>query len=263
MKKFKGLILGLVILCMACVPVIAGERQMVGSVGLGISSSDIFRGIQQNDSWVINTNVNLDILLSDNLTLVLSSNNVIFDSPAATAQNLSSWYEADLGIGFETIVKDMTFGVGYVAYTSPADAFNTVQELQLFASAQFLELNPYALLAIELNGTRGLSGEPAMYVEFGVAPQLTVLESQTMPVTITLPAKLGLGVDGYYGDAGFDFGYVSFGALASAPLVIMPEALGDWTITAGIDFIYVGDAQKLITGDDIEIVGKVMLSTNF
>ncbi len=262
MNKFRFLA-SLLVVCLLALPVVAADRQVHGSAGVGVASDYVFRGITQATDWVFESNVGIDVELSDNLSLILGTNTVVFSSSAATANNLADWYEAQLSIGVQTTVSDLYLGVTYVSYASPADAFATVQEVVLSVVAPEYWLQPYAVLAIELNNTRGLSGDKAIYAELGVAPTIIIFESKTQPITIILPVRVGLGLDGYYGGNGAEFGFASCGAIASTPLTILPEALGEWTISTSVEFIYLGDNAKALASDDIAIVGKFGISTEF
>jgi hypothetical protein len=71
--------------------------------------------------------------------------------------------------------------------------------------------------------------ERGEYLELGVAPGFPIVDSETMPMTLTFPVKLGLSLDDYYeiSESNEDtFGYATTGAKLSFPLTFIPEDYG-------------------------------------
>jgi len=103
----------------------------------------------------------------------------------------------------------------YTAYTSPNDAFPSVKELSFKASAGVRGTNPYALVAFELEGQADGGAVEGRYLELGAAPHLGL-----SGLTVAVPVKVGLSLDGYYEGLRGDerFGFFSVGGSVTVPL---------------------------------------------
>lgn len=210
------------------------------------------------------------------------------DASVGTGSDTDAWYEADVYAKLSAgLFESWAASVTYTLYTSPNDSFNTIADVNLTLayddSAMWGEsgfaLAPYASVIFEVDdqadagnsafGTTG--GSEGTYLELGVRPTFTLVESETMPVTLAIPVKVGLGLEDYYeidtnGDGALDdddtFGYASAGVFVSMPLAFIPEDLGAWTATAGATFMFLGDTNEFINAgqDDFEVIGTFGLS---
>lgn len=241
------------------------------------TSAYYFRGLLQEDNGFIFQNW-LDLTVDaaeidgSNLTANFGIWNSVHgetDTAGITDDFLEHIYETDLYAGLGLEVESWNFGVTYIVYTSPSDAFSTIGEIDLSAGYDDSDLwdnrfalNPSATLAIEVDDT---GGSEDSYLELGVAPGLSQDFGETT-IDFEFPVTVGLGVDDYYIDSGGDdelFGYLRAGADASMPLGV-PERFGAWTLNAGVDLLFLGDAAKDVNnGDDFEVVGRLGVSLNY
>ncbi len=111
----------------------------------------------------------------------------------------------------------------------------------------------------------GANSDAGIYLELGIAPGFTCDIGKT-PVTLTLPASVGLSLSDYYEDAGGDddtFGFAQVGAKASIPLG-EPGRLGAWTLNVGVSDLLLGDHTEGYNGGDAtEVIGTIGLQVNF
>jgi len=156
------------------------------------------------------------------------------------SDNPKSLYEVDwypiISIG---LPQSLSLTTIYYFYTSPNDAFRTVQELNFKLAWDDSEalgrfaLQPWINLAIEINRT-SFGNHKGEGLQLGVEPTLFEIPFEDYPVTFTAPVEIGLALKNYYerdDDDESTFGYLSFGMGASVPLAFMPECLGSWTFS--------------------------------
>lgn len=268
------------------------------SLGFDITSAYYFRGVpQENQGFIIQPYAEVGFNLYkgndgdtvNSLDFAVGIWNSFHSGPSGTGGHMGepeAWYEADLYAGFSATVFDKwTAGVTYTAFTGPNDAFNTIEEIAVslaYDDSEYLgdfALSPYVLFAFEIddeadagNSAFGVSGtRKGVYLETGIAPSFTIVESKEFPITLTVPVVVGLSLDNYYedGNAGDNcFGFVDVGLDFSVPLSFIPGDFGQWTLTAGPHFIYIGQNCQEIGagvngGDDNEIYGKIGLSMSY
>ena len=176
------------------------------------------------------------------------------------ASSLDAFYENDWYGGLQAQFMDnkVTTRAFYIAYTSPSDAFKTVQEVDLSAALDDSEwlgafaLKPSILFATETQNT-AMGTESGEYLELGVAPSYPIVDSETMPMTLTFPVKLGLSLDDYYelSENNEDtFGYASTGVKLSFPLTFIPEDYGAWSASGGVNVYYFGNNTRTLNHED-------------
>jgi hypothetical protein len=156
----------------------------------------------------------------------------------------------------------------YYFYTSPNDAFKTVQELNFKLAWDDSDtlgkfaLSPYINFAIETDRT-SFGPHKGEGVQLGVGPTLFELPCGDYPVTFTLPLEMGLAIDDYYEQADGDettFGYFSWGVGASMPLAFMPKELGAWSIgLVGKGYVFSNRLQAFNDGDALapQVIGSI------
>lgn len=169
--------------------------------------------------------------------------------------------EVDAYLGFTAeFAERWTATAVYTWYASPASNFEAVEDLTLsvalddaglWGGDDRFALRPYALLAIE-TGSDGADGgdENGVYFEVGLAPSLNVYEGGAGGVTLALPIAAGFSLRDFYELDGEDetFGFATVGVQASYAL---PEGrLGQWTFTAGVDYLLLGDHAEAYNGGD-------------
>ena len=229
-----------------------------GSVGGALTNEYIFFGlVQDKDTEIFQPYLNLSFSLyegegainavSFELPLWWSIHNINKPRPINGGSTLKDWYEFDVSPGFSfTIAKNWNFTISDYIYTSPGDYFATSHNLNLALTYDdsgllgAFALNPHFYFLQELTNHSGLAyknGGPyssdapeGQYYEFGIAPGHTFAEKATYPVTLTFPATVGFGTNGFYGQG---FGFFSTGVNVSVPLAFIPSAYGSWTTTVG------------------------------
>jgi hypothetical protein len=157
------------------------------------------------------------------------------------------WYEADY---YPLISMDFAGGLSlltvYYFYTSPNDAFTTVQELNFKLSWDDSEafgawsMQPWVNIATEIVNT-SYGPQEGYGLQFGIAPTLYAAENGSF--TLTAPAEVGLSLEDYYeGSNGENhtFGYANVGLAASIPLSFVPESAGAWSFNLSGKYYFFG-----------------------
>jgi hypothetical protein len=184
------------------------------------------------------------------------------------------WYESDLYTRLSlTLREDFTASATYTAYMSPNGFFDTVQELAFglaWNDGKLLgpfALNPSVLLAFELDGQADAGRSRGTYLQFGLAPGVTLFDKAAYPLTLAFPITVGLSLDDYYEfDTGSDdtFGYASGGVVASVPLAFIPASFGAWQFKASVMTLVLGDNLRRINGrDDVEFIGTAGIAFTY
>jgi hypothetical protein len=249
-----------------------------GSAGVDFTNAYIFRGIVQEDRGFIAqpwAEINYNVYSSETgfIRDVTIGGGVwaSFQDEETLAQSSPTWlYEADYyPVVYLTLPAGFSLSTIYYFYTSPNDAFSTVQELNLKLKWDDSEalgrfaLAPWVNLAIETHRT-SFGPNEGVGVQMGVEPTLYTIEHDRYPLTFTFPLELGLSIDDYYEDeTGSEnvFGYFSWGLKASVPLAFMPKQLGEWSFgLAARGFAFSSDlANAANDGDDLQyqVVGSL------
>ncbi len=249
------------------------------SAGTNLTSAYYFRGRFQEDDGIISQPwAEVGATLYEGEKSSLSANVGLWWSlhsdhtgDSASTQGRSAVYEEDVYGGLSYTYSDLTFGLSYVFYTSPNDAFGTVEEMNYSISYDDSDLfGDFALspsLTIADETTLGAGSGEGIYAGLGVSPGTTFAEESTHPVSVSLPTTFGLSVDNYYSDSSGDdefFGYLKIGPHLSVPLASETQ-WGTWTLSAGVDY-YLLSADSLETangGDDSEVEGTVSISMSY
>jgi len=244
------------------------------SGGTDFTTAYFFRGIlQERNGFIIQPYAELGVNLHKDegpfsgLSLVGGFwNSIHSEGTNAQKASLRVLYEQDWYGGVQLSLWDnkIVSRAFYLALTSPSDAFRTVQEVDIslaFDDSEWLgmfALKPSLLFATETSGT-SMGTERGEYLELGVAPAFTIIQSDTYPVTLTIPNKVGLSLDDYYEvtDQNEDtFGYYSGGLKLSFPLAFIPEEYGAWSASGGVQFLVLGsNTGDLNDNDDFWTVG--------
>lgn len=237
------------------------------AAGANVTTAYFFRGIQQARRGFIAQpwgEVGLGIYEGDgaisSLTL-LGGVWTSFQSEHAPGSNgPRAFYELDVYGGIEVgLGQYLDLGASYVAYVSPAGAFDPIQEVDFSLALDdgpllgAFALSPYALAAFEAVGSR-LGPHRGNYVELGIEPGFELPTIPNYPLAVSFPLTLGLGLDGYYerpnGTDEETFGYVSGGMTGSLPLAFLPDAMGAWSATAGIQLLGLGGVTRAANGGE-------------
>jgi hypothetical protein len=250
-------------------------------LNLDVTTAYFYHGIIQEDSGLIlqpaaRLTINLvegDDIKVDAILGVWSS----FHSQKTGAQTSGDftdyWYECDLIAGVALTMDRFVLATTYTFLTSPSDAYETVQELDValaFDDSEILgayALHPYVLVGIETgaDASDGADSDTGAYLELGVAPGFS-FDLGTTPIAISFPCSIGLSLHDYYQDAAGEddaFGFAQIGARASMPLPF-GDRYGAWTLNAGVSALFLGDhTADFNGGDDMEFIGTMGLQVNF
>jgi hypothetical protein len=258
-------------------------RRVAVAAGVDVASAYLFRGIFQEDSGLIVppfADVGVTVYRGEGGLKSVAVNGGIWNSlhsgPSGSGlEGRSAWYEADYYGAMTLSVGNWKPGVLYTSYTSPNDVFGTVHEIAAVVayddSASPFPLNPRATLAFELSGQadggggREDGGGQGTYLELGVRPALAVSQHERYPVTVAIPAKLGLSLRDYYerADGSSRFGFFSLGAVASVPLAFMNGGTS-WEVHGGTDVLWLGTTSRLLNkGDRIKPVAVLGVSVTY
>lgn len=245
-------------------------------VSLDIVTQYFFRGYLQEDEGLIfqpGVTVNASLYAGEDaissVDVYATVWNSIHSEDTGAVNSNQPWYETDYVLGASLgMPAGLTFDPMLVFYTYPNGSVPAITEVafslayddaQLMEGAGLPALSPYVVFAFELADAGGTEDA---YFEFGVAPSFLVLESQDFPITLAIPVAVGLSLDDYYGSD--TFGYVSAGIVFSTPLSFVPTEFGAWEASAGVTFLFSGDAlEASTTQDEFEVYGKFGLSMSY
>lgn len=252
------------------------------SAGSDFTTAYFFRGIlQERDGliWQPYGEVNVNLFSADEsdtgpvrgLTLLVGMwNSIQSEKTLASGSGPGNWYESDFYAGGKmSLFGNTEAKVYYIAYTYPGGAFQTVQEIDAQFSLTDTEwlgkfaLYPYVLFAGEFDNT-ALGTQPGVYTEVGVRPSFTIIDSETYPVSLAFPLKVGLSMGDYSeGPNGKDytFGYFQGGPVFSIPLAFIPAEYGSWGFAMGASVYAFGVSTKAYNKDDSPwVVGTASLT---
>jgi hypothetical protein len=254
------------------------------SVGMDFTTAYFFRGILQERNgfiWQPYGEVNINLYSDEDENAILTAFtpfvgtwNSVHSEATAAVSGPSNWYESDVYIGAKfTLFNKLEVKPFYIAYTYPNGAFDTVQEFDLAFSLDDSEwlgtfaLNPNFLWAHELENT-ALGTKRGDYMEFNIAPSFTILESEDYPVSLTVPAQLGIGIDNYYegpfSNSNETFGFFRGGLIFSVPLAFMGEDYGAWSASAGAYVYTFGNVNKVYNrNNDPWVVGTWSINMTY
>ncbi len=123
--------------------------------------------------------------------------------------------------------------------------------------------NPYVTVhnRLELGAA---AGDEGTVIVVGIAPSFTLIDSETYPVTLTIPVASGFFLeDDFHGGTEDGFGYVSVGASLSVPLSFIPETYGAWELHGGVTYYHTDDDVIPNNPDEDFVTGNVGVSVSF
>ncbi|HEX7010929.1 MAG TPA: TorF family putative porin, partial [Phycisphaeraceae bacterium] len=240
-------------------------------MGASVVTEYWFRGIgQENEGLILQpyATVGVDLLENDDFTLggFVGTWNSIHDSTPGDA-----WFESDFTVGLSAGLSDnLTLDVAYVNLYNPAGGDSFAEEVDLVLSYDDTELaqkfsiplgdgedpptlglpfplQPHVAMAFEIDGGSDAGENKGIYLELGIEPQFSLVESESYPVTLSTPMTVGLSLDDYYENAqGEDdtFGYFDAGLVLSMPLDFVPADYGQWEASLGVHAIFLGDTAQ-------------------
>lgn len=250
------------------------------TLGSDFTTAYFFRGIRQEDSGLIAqpyADAALDIVRAESATLSLKFgtwHSFHAEATGATTDDsfVKYWYESDVYAGLGLLAGKWSFDARYIFYTSPSDAFATVEEFDFGAGYDDSELlgawsmKPAVTLAVETGSNAADGRRRGTYLQLGVSPGFTFDLGSVKGVALTFPATVGLSLSNYFEGTGGEndaFGFASVGAKATLPLNL-DKSWGSWTLSAGVQALFLGDAMSTLnTSDDFEVIGTVGFSVSF
>lgn len=260
-------------------PAPPAEHRIHGSLGAGLTTAYLFRGIlQEKDGVIAQPWFEFDKPLyaggTDevvrSIDLVSGSWNSLHDGDTGSGGGHSVWYEHDFYAKLRTAVAERwRFDAIYTAYYSPNGLFATVQEVGgqvafddagLYGEG-FGGLQPSMLVTTELSGQADRGTVRGTYLEFALAPSLQV-GVEGAQFDVTLPLTVGVSLHDYYEDAGGDdstFGFADLGVVLG-----QSSDSGAWRAEVGVHALWLGDNNKVRNGGDgFEVVASFSLATEF
>jgi hypothetical protein len=233
--------------------------------GIDFPSHYFFRGIRQefDPELTVQPFVNLAFTANEMTTLNVGSWNSFHTG--STKDGPGAFYESDFYASAAFAADAVTPTVLYTAYMSPADAFSTVHELAFIAAINdgdsAFPLAPAVTLAFELGDHSADGGtRKGIYLELAATPAIPL--GDDVPVTLTVPVKLGLSAHHYYENpvTGDDnkFGYFSIGLAGLVPLS------SNFDIHGSVLVYTFGDTLELFNnGEKTQAVGSIGLGFSF
>lgn len=258
-------------------PTAAEPSALAAEAGVSLTNAYFFRGLLQEDEGAITQPwLQVDIQLAkleaaefSGFAGVWSSFHGSSDTAQSDDDLVEHWYESDFYAGLSCAVASFDLSLMHTYYTSPSDAFGTIAELSFCASyddstlwKDSFALNPSLSVAVEIDDE---AGSEDSYLELGVEPAWD-LDLGQLDLALSVPVAVGLGLDDYYVDASGDsdtFGYLSVG-VGAAQVLPVSDRYGAWTLSGGVELLYLGDAAaEANDDDDIEVVASIGLSVAF
>lgn len=234
---------------------------ITGDLGVNFVSEYIFRGlVLENQGIIAQPYLNLyfglyqgeGFINAVNLNLGVWASVHSYDEGRNTSSD--HFYESDYSAGLAvTFAKNFTLTTTFTSYNSPADAWDSAEEISLKLAYNDSDLlgafavRPYALVAFDLDDSRlgfddrASENNPSgsgIYYEVGIAPSFALIKDGSYPVTVTIPVAVGFGNSNYYN--GDEFGFVSAGLNFAVGLGFVPSCYGTWTLNAGATYYHLG-----------------------
>ncbi|HXC50523.1 MAG TPA: hypothetical protein VN634_06565 [Candidatus Limnocylindrales bacterium] len=201
----------------------------------------------------------------------------------ASGNGPKAWYEADVYPSVSmSWAGGVSTGLTYYFYTSPNGGFSTTEEVDVslgFDDSPYLDkfaLHPSLTLAWEVKGTsfsdfhgntcdgsgNACGHGTGSLAILAIAPSYALFSDSSYPLTLTLPVSVALSMDDYYktDEHNETFGYAALGLTANIPLAFIPKRYGTWSVTNGLNVLFLNDALEdvnstsLTGGPDVQPV---------
>ncbi len=260
------------------------------SAGVDFTNEYFFRGIYQGPTQdtgiVVQPYLDVSIGVTEMVSVYFGTWNSLATDTDDGMGGDDVWYEADWYVGTAIdLPANLTLDLSYTVLYGPAGGDIFAEEIgvglayddsemwgEMFGQ-EFGGLQPYIHLAFETDGASdGVEGE-GIYLELGIEPSFTIVQSETAPVDLSIPVTAGFGLDEYYqsdldGDGQFDdeeFGFVDVGVVASMPLTFVPADYGSWSASAGVHFLFLGDGGEALdeTQEDFHLLGTFGIAMEY
>lgn len=274
----------------------AQDGPNTGNVSLSVSADVVteywFRGIPQEDQDLIfQPGIDVGVALYSNEDFSIDGYFGVWNSfHSEPTGDADFYYEVDWYTGLTFgLPGNFTLDVAYVALYGPSISSMFAEEIDLTLGYDdsdmwgeplpgWTGLQPYAMLAFEIDNGSDAGGptpDQGTYLELGIAPGFTLVQSEDYPIDLAIPVTVGLGLEDYYEHAGTSgtadedetFGFVDIGVDASMPLSFIPADYGAWSMTAGIHVLFLNedyiDATMGTGYNDTRVYGKVGLAMEY
>ncbi len=243
------------------------------ALGADVFSDYFFRGILQENQGVIFqpwADITFSLFESDtsSASVTVGTWNSLHDGPTGSGgpnTDPQAWYESDFYVSGALTAGMLTVGGGYIAYTSPNDAFTRVEEVNLTVSIDdsndnWAGLQPSIMVVWETDGQTDAGNDLGVYFQADVEPGITV-----GPLKDSFPATVGVSLDEYYESAaGNDqtFGWAQVGVAAA--ISTDTSRHGTWTLDAGVHRLWLSEQNEAINnGDGAEWIAKAGLTIKY
>jgi hypothetical protein len=240
-------------------PAPAPAKKVTLTVGTDVTSAYLFRGILQDDQGsIVQPYVDVGVAAGHGVTVNFGN----WESWHSI--RTSHFYESDYYGSVTGTAGKWKPGVLFTSYTSPKDAFKTVNELAFVLSyddsAMKMPWSPKIVLAQELTDGQADGGlHKGTYLELGARPTKKLVDGKTA-FAIAIPIKLGLGLKDYYETSATTsnkFGYLDVGIIGSVPVTL---SKGTIEFHGGVDFFKIGDGYPNGTRFTMGDHGKAVVS---
>lgn len=211
----------------------------------------------------------------------------IHDGPS-TAGIGGDHYEGDYYVGFTAgLPHNFSVDVTWVSLTAPDFTANIFAEEfditvayddseywgdDFMGLSDFSGFQPYIMYVIETDGASDGDAESDggdSYIEIGIEPSFTLVQSMDYPITMSVPMTIGLNSSGYYefgtSDDNDTFAFFDVGLVFGMPLAFMGDTFGSWETYVAVDFLFLSDmARNSGSGlDSTEIIGTWGISVTY
>lgn len=230
------------------------------SAGFDVTSSYFFRGFaQENQGFIVQPWVEVGFNLYEgdgalgSLDLAFGSWNSLHSNKTLATSDPSGWYEADFYASLSAaLFDDFSASFVYTAYMYPGYSISTIEEVGVVLGYTTPEplfgvVSVDASTGFYFETSNGAGGAGThKYFELCVTPSIDLTESISLPVTFSVPMKLGLDMDDYYGNE--TYGFFDIGFVFSMPLSFIPSDFGAWEAYAGVHYLHTGDGSTDFAG---------------
>jgi hypothetical protein len=258
----------------------AAESRLHLTLGVDYTSAYFSRGYRfEAAGWIAQpyADLSFDIIRLDDATISLTfgtwnSFHGKATDAATTDGFLKTWYENDLYVGAGLALGKWDIQARYYVESSPSDAWQTIEEFSAsiaFDDSELLgdwSLKPTAVLYVETGENAIDGGRNGTNLQLGISPGFSFDAGALKDIEVTFPISIGLSLGNYYEGTGGEndfFGYASVGAKASLPLPL-DKSWGGWTLTAGVQGLFLGDATSTFNKDDhTQVIGTIGVSVEF
>jgi hypothetical protein len=250
-------------LALAGAPVVAqtatpDSRRLAVSGNVDVTDAYFLRGLPQDDTKVlVQPSIDGGVSLSQNLSMHVGLwNSLHTGATGLDGPSGKLWYASNFYGSLSYAIRRVDVAAIYTGYTSPNNAFASVQELAIKASHRGWG-QPYALVAFELKGQQDGGQAEGRYLEVGGAP------SWGSGVTVAVPLKVGLSLGDYYesftGDETFGF----FSAGGRVTKTFSQGAAGSWNVHGGAEYLRLGERNKIVFGSDSKVVASAGIGFSY